>query len=112
MMRGRTGTGRRRSTQAWRALVEGFAASGVTLRQYCTREGIGMASYHRWRRLLAMAKPSAAAVTGMAGMAGSAAPTSMSVPAFVDLGALPGASARLELRLEFGGGVTLQISRG
>jgi hypothetical protein len=33
-------------------------------------------------------------------------------PAFVDLGALTGTSARLELRLDLGGGVILQIARG
>jgi hypothetical protein len=103
-MRGRTGTGRRRSAQAWRALVEGFGVSGLTLPQYCAREGIGIASYHRWRRLLAA--PPRRAVTTVPGAAAKVA------PAFVDLGALTGTSARLELRLDLGGGVILQIARG
>jgi len=104
-MRRRTGTGRRRSAQAWRALVEGFGASGLTLPQYCACEGICMASYHRWRRLLAV--PALRAATPM--------PVTAAVkvaPAFVDLGALTGAVSRLELRLDLGGGVILQIARG
>jgi len=100
-MRGRTGTGRRRSAQAWRALVEGFGASGLTLPQYCAREGICMASYHRWRRLLATRPPQAMTATA-----------AKVAPAFVDLGALTGAVSRLELRLDLGGGVILQIARG
>lgn len=103
-MRGRTGTDRRRSAGAWRALVDGFGASGLPLPKYCAREGIGIASYHRWRRLLSA--PAGRAVTTMPATAAKVA------PAFVDLGALTGTSARLELRLDLGGGVILQIARG
>ena len=103
-MRRRTGMGRRRSAQAWRALVDGLGASGLTLPQYCAREGIGIASYHRWRRLLAVAPRQA--VKPLPATAARAA------PAFVDLGALAGTNARLELRLDLGGGVILQIARG
>lgn len=106
-MRGRTGTGRHRSAQAWQALVEGFGASGLTLAQYCAREGIGMASYHRWRRLLSV-PPRRATTT----LPSAEAKHSTVTPAFVDLGALSGTGARLELRLDLGGGVILQIARG
>lgn len=105
-MRERTGTGLRRSAEAWRALVEGFCGSGLSLPRYCAREGIGIASYHRWRRLLG--SPPRRAVARAALSAASVAVA----PAFVDLGALSGASARVELRLELGGGVILQIARG
>ena len=107
-MRGRTGTGRRRSAQAWRTLVEGYGASGLTLPQYCAREGIGMASYHRWRRLLSV-PPRRTATTTLP--SAEAKPTSVT-PAFVDLGALSGTGSRLQLRLDLGGGVMLQIARG
>lgn len=103
-MRGRTGTGtgRRRSAEAWRALVEGYRSSGLSVEQYCAREGVGIASYHRWRRLLARrAAPTRAATV-----------LPVSTPAFVDLGALSSPSSRLDLRLDLGGGVILQIVRG
>ncbi len=73
--------------------------------RYCAREGIGIASYHRWRRLLAV--PTRRAMRTMP------ATTAVKIaPAFVDLGALTGAGSRLELRLDLGGGVVLQIARG
>jgi hypothetical protein len=84
--------------------VDGFGESGLTLPKYCAREGIGIASFHRWRRLLAA--PRQRAVTTMPETAAKVA------SAFVDLGALTGAGARLELRLDLGGGVILQIARG
>ena len=69
--------------------------------RYCAREGISIASYHRWRRLLAA--PTRCAMTTSEARA---------APAFVDLSALTGAGSRLELRLDLGGGVILQIARG
>ena len=109
-MRGRTGTGRRRSGLAWRALVEGYRATGLSLERYCEREGIGIASYHRWRRLLAQATPAARAGRRSPTKGVAVAPTASG--AFVDLGTLPSASSRVELRLDLGGGVMLQIARG
>ena len=105
-----TGTGRRRSAEAWRALVEGCGASGLSLEQYCAREGIGIASYHRWRRLLSQRVPAERAQGTMPARAVSR----RSTPAFVDLGALSsaGRGTRLDLRLDLGGGVILQIARG
>ena len=83
-MRRRTGTGRRRSAEEWWALLEGFTASGLTLPQYCARECIGIASYHRWRRLLS--------VTTRCTVPTSAAKVAAVTPALVDLGALTGLS--------------------
>lgn len=100
-----TGTGRRRSRQEWRRLVGGFSGSGLTLAAYCAREGIAMASFFRWRRLLGQRD-----IVGAATLERRSAP--MREPAFVDLGAVTRASSRLELRLELGGGMVLQIARG
>ena len=75
--------------------------------RYCAREGIGIASYHRWRRMLAV--PTRRAVRTMPT---SAAKVAAVTPAFVDLGALTGAVSRFEIRLDLGGGVVLQIARG
>lgn len=106
-MRGRASTAmeRRRSAKAWRGLVASFASSGLTLPQYCAREGIGIARYHRWQRLLAL--PPRRALSSMPATA-----MTMKAPEFVDLGALTNTTTRLELRLDLGGGVILQIARG
>lgn len=92
-------TGRQRSAAVWGSLVTGFASSGLTLEDYCAREGICRASFYRWRALLG------GAATGV-----SVAPAAES--AFVDLGTLATPSSRLELRLDLGGGVILHIARG
>lgn len=43
---------RRRRTEAQRrVLVERFTSSGVTLREFCRREGVSLSSLQRWRAL-------------------------------------------------------------
>lgn len=103
-MRRRTVTGRRRTTAAWRALLNGFADSELTVPAYCARAGISAASFYRWRALLG-AEPQRQAVKRA--RAGLPQPTE-----FVDLGALATPTSRLELRLDLGGGMLLQIARG
>jgi hypothetical protein len=118
-MRGRinTGTGQRRTAASWREIVEGFAASGLSLQGYCARRGVGMASYQRWRRLLALPGQRAAgsALRSSTRLAAKTAAVSTvpAAPAFVDLGAIDagGARSRVELRVDLGGGVVLQIAR-
>lgn len=103
-MERRTGTGRRRTAEAWRTLVTRSAGSGLALAAYCAREGISAASFYRWRALLS----GTAASNGVA----HGPSVVVSEPDFVDLGTLTPASSRLELRLDLGGGVILQIARG
>ncbi len=104
MGRGRKiGTGQQRSAQVWRSLVSGFANSGLGLAAYCAREGICKGSFYRWRALLG----------GRVKRAAVALPKSVAPePAFVDLGPLAAPSARLELRVDLGGGVVLHIAHG
>ncbi len=94
---------KRRTKEAWRALVSGQAGSGLTVQAYCRRERICTASFYRWRGILGTAlMPSPVAEHW-------ASPAS-SPPAFVDLGTLR-PEHRVELRLEFGGGIVLSIAR-
>jgi hypothetical protein len=71
---------------------------------YCERQRISRASFHRWR-----AQPAAAVMRDAGGESVGVAPART---AFVDLGALREHGSRLELRLDLGGGVVLQIARG
>jgi transposase-like protein len=94
---------RRRSAAAWRAVLERFEASGLTTVAFCEREGIGSKSLYRWRSRLGSARelPAPRQAVGATNTAG-----------FVDLGTLSSRSSRVELRLDLGGGVILQIARG
>lgn len=91
---------RRQSVQAWRAIVASYAQSGLSVEGYCQREGICRSSFYRWRLLLG----------GSAQEPGSLSVARAAV-GFVDLGTLNPESARLELRLDLGGGVLLHLTR-
>ena len=36
----------------WRSVLKRFDESGVDVREFCEREGLGQASFYRWRRRL------------------------------------------------------------
>ena len=99
-----TGTGQRRSVDSWRRLVARFSGSGLTVAAFCRRESISAASLYGWRALLSGASDSAV-VARIAPVGGARAD-------FVDLGTLAPRSSRVELRLDLGGGVILQLARG
>jgi hypothetical protein len=82
--------------------VERFDGSGQTVAAYCARSGISVGSFYRWRTLLDLPR-----------QAVPAAPA-VSAASFLDLGALGNTSAgsRMELRLELGHGIVLQLVRG
>lgn len=91
----------RRTPEAWRALVAGHGASGLTIEAYCARQGICKGSFYRWQAIQAekaevrhpVVRPQARE------------------PAFVDLGALQPTGSRVELRLDLGCGIVLQLTR-
>jgi transposase-like protein len=96
---------RRLGAEAWRGMVERFEGSGLSAEGFCEQEGISLASLYRWR-----VKFRQDASSELPKRAGALAATAEAAE-FVDLGALrPG--SRFELRLDFGGGVVLQLSRG
>ena len=98
-------TTKRRSAQFWLAAVSRFAQSGLTEDAFCEREGLGVKLFHRWRskrgRVVARTLTDKASPRIASASAG-----------FVDLGSLKSASARLEMRLDLGGGVLLHVVRG
>ena len=102
--------------RGWREVFKRFDSGGITVSEFCAREDVRVSSFYRWRcqlgahaeRARAVAPaPQPPAVKPMA-----VHPTHTS---FIDLGSL-GSSAQsgvgaLELRLDLGGGVVLQIVR-
>lgn len=97
---------RRLSAEAWRGMLERFEGSGLSAEGFCEQEGISLASLKRWRlRCRQDVSGAAARRTDMSVAAPEAAE-------FVDLGALRPGGSRVELRLDFGSGVVLQLARG
>jgi hypothetical protein len=103
---------RRLDAGTWRELLGRFDAGGTTVGEFCAREGLNTSSFYRWRERLESAGPQAVAPR-------RAQPTGASVPpsaaSFIDLGGLVessrSAGSGLELRLDLGGGLVLQILR-
>jgi len=97
----------RRDASAWRSLISRFSESGLSVSQFCEREGIGAASFYHWRsRLRSSRTPSRRREPAANPI--SAAPRSD----FLDLGTLGRGSSRMEVRLELGGGVVVHVTRG
>lgn len=103
-MSSRTGRRRRRSRDEWAGVLERFRASGLNGHAFCTREGLGYASFCVWRRKLAeeLQVPAVRSV-----------PAQTREAAFIDLGALASPSGGAwAVELELGGGVMLRLKRG
>jgi hypothetical protein len=104
---------RRLDAATWRELLGRFDAAGTTVGEFCAREDLNPSSFYRWRERLGSADMHAAAPRRVQ-------PSGVSVPpsaaaGFIELGGLVGSSrsagSGLELRLELGGGLVLQIMR-
>lgn len=93
----------RRSSEAWHKLIDRQATSGLPVVAFCARERLAPASFYRWRRSFQARVPGREAARRPVAV--------VREPAFVDLGALA-ASARVELRVDLGRGVVLQLSCG
>lgn len=102
MMVGERTRGVRRSRQQWRALIERFGASGLSVQAFCRRESISDVSFYRWRKAL-----------GAQGVGGAVVVQGTS-PGFVSLGTVNARPLRerLELKLDLGEGVVLHLVRG
>jgi len=104
---------KRLGSKAWREVLERFATSNESVRQFCGREGLSTETFRRWRVRLAATSGQTAASLGEC-KPGAAH--------FVDLGSLgaeptssavsTGSPRRLELKLDLGGGMTLVLVRG
>ncbi len=91
----------KRGAEQWRVLLSRFDGSGLSVAEFCAREGISDTSFHRWRSRLRAA--------------GSSQPERAAPAVFLDTGVLqrvPASAARLELTLDLGGGLQLSLVRG
>lgn len=109
-MEAKVGRRRHLDAQGWREVFRRFEGSGESVAGFCKREELNKSSFHRWRQRLAT-------TTAQAGTAqepgGSTRPSA--VASFIEMGSMAAASAaaaRLEVRLELGGGLVLQLVRG
>jgi putative transposase len=110
-MEAKARTRRRLSAQAWSEVFRRFDGSGESVTGFCKREGLHTSSFRRWhRRLAAPATP----ITPQA-REPREAKRQASAASFIEMGAMGAASqpaGRLEVRLELGGGLVLQLVRG
>jgi hypothetical protein len=95
----------RRSVVVWRRLFSQQSNSGLSVPQFCRREGINASLFRRWRSTLKDSGDGRAVVTRAARAAEVAVP-------FIDLGDLRSSGSRVEVRLELGAGIVLSIARG
>lgn len=97
---------RRHTREQWQRIVEGWAASGLTQKQYCARHGVSVASFHQWReRLRGGADPQDRALPG-----GVAEPIRWLPVALQDAPLTPAAGAGLTLVLA--SGMRLEVGPG
>ena len=97
----------RRSEHVWREIVSRQEQSGLTVTQFCEREGLKAASLYGWRGRLredaASEKPSPTL--------SCRARAQKNTEEFIDLGAIGTSHGRFELRLDLGGGMQLTLVR-
>ena len=105
-MEAKTKTRRHLSTQAWQEVFARFDASGESVTRFCKREGLHTSSFNRWRQRLSDQRTVRAKTPGRASRQAPAA-------SFIEMGSMAAdpASGRLEVRLDLGGGVVLQLVR-
>ena len=95
----------RRSESAWREILAHQEQSGLTVQEFCEREGLKAASLYGWRvrlRKKAAGKRASPEISKRA----CAEKTSEE---FINLGAIGSGRGRFEVRLDLGGGVLLQL---
>jgi len=95
----------RRSASTWGEIVTRQRQSGLSVQEFCDREGITAASFYVWRSRLHRN-------TVAAGSDTSSSASNVAAGEFIDLGALDSRRSRFEVRLDLGGGVLLHLVRG
>jgi putative transposase len=97
----------RRGESAWCEIVARQEQSGLTVTEFCKREGLKAASLYGWRvrlRQAATGKKTSPTIADRSGFERTSAE-------FIDLGAIGASRGRFEVRLDLGGGVLLQLVR-
>jgi hypothetical protein len=100
-------TRQRRGASAWREIVARQEQSGLTVTEFCEREGLKAASLYGWRGRLRQEATGKKLSPTMS----SRTRVGKNTEEFIDLGAIGVSRARFEVRLDLGGGVLLQLVR-
>ena len=111
-MKAKTRTRRHLSAQAWAEVFHRFDGSGESVTGFCQREGLHTSSFRRWRQRVATM--AATPITPQAREPGEAT-RQAAAASFIEMGAMGAASepaGRVEVRLELGAGLVLQLVRG
>jgi len=99
---------KRMDAESWVAVLARFEHSGQSVAQFCEREGLGTASFYRWRSIL-----EAKADGGVSPGRDRVKPQELARE-FLDLGTVGskgGDLSRMEVRLDLGGGLVLTVVR-
>src|SRR5215472_3887082 len=94
----------RRSESAWQEIVARQEQSGLTVQEFCEREGLKAASLYGWRLRLRREPAGKSASPPISRRRARAEKVS---GGFIDLGAIDSSRGRFEVRLDLGGGVLL-----
>jgi putative transposase len=108
-MEAKTRTRRHLSSQAWAEVFRRFDGSGESVTGFCKREGLHTSSFRRWQRRLSTTADTPSTTEPRE----PRRPAAMA--SFVEMGSMAAANettGRLEVRLELGGGLVLQLVRG
>jgi hypothetical protein len=100
---------KRLDAQTWGAVLERFKQSGLSVAQFCEREGLGTASFYRWCSIL---EPKTA--SRRTSRPREAVKPGEPVREFLDLGTVGSKGndlSRMEVRLDLGGGLVLHVVR-
>jgi hypothetical protein len=95
----------RRGTAGWLKLFARQSSSGLSVPEFCRREGTNASLFRRWRATLKDSDTECRVTARTEPMAELPAP-------FIDLGDLRSGRPRFEVRLDLGGGMVLSIARG
>jgi putative transposase len=93
----------KRSEGTWREIFARHVSSGLSVLEFCRAEGLNPGVFRRWRSTLD---------EGIHVEQSKARAKTKVVAPFIDIGAVGAGSSRMEVRLEFGGGVVLTMARG
>ena len=86
----------RRGEAQWRSILSAFAASGLSQKAFCEREGLALSTFGYWKRKLQSER---------------VAPSPNAGPAVIDLGMLDDRPAGWEVEIALGEGVSLTLRR-
>ena len=95
----------RRGTAGWLKVFAQQLSSGLSVPEFCRREGINASLFRRWRATLKDSETERRVTAG-------AEPAARVLAPFIDLGDLRSGGPRFEVRLDLGSGVVLNIARG